>query len=51
METAEPAAPAAAAPALAATGPSSSTEPLVGFAVLLLLAGFGLLSLAIRARR
>ncbi|MCP5028704.1 MAG: hypothetical protein GY929_20715 [Actinomycetia bacterium] len=51
VETAGPAAPAAAAPALAATGPSSSTGPLVGFAVVLLLIGFGLLGLGIRARR
>jgi hypothetical protein len=56
VEVAEPAAPAAsaapasAAPALAVTGPSSSTGLLVGMAVLLLLVGVGVLNLRTRAR-
>lgn len=44
------AAPASAASVLAATGPSSSTGPLVVLAMLLLLVGVGVLSLGTRAR-
>jgi len=42
--------PPPAAPALAVTGPSSSTGILVGFAVLLLLGGIGALGVGTRAR-
>ena len=51
VEIAEPAAPAASAvPALAVTGPASSTGLLVGLSVLLLLIGVGVLNIRTRAR-